>query len=144
MEDFDALFGAAEEDLKKQEVPDEWGELRQPAEGERVLGRYLGEGVMPPFNDVVYRFVDYPGEPRPFYLKYRAQLGLVMEEKAPAIGDIVGLVRGRDKDTGKPNLMETWSGWSRPYNEPPAGELAVPTPSGGGGGQSGEIPFEPV
>ena len=34
------------------------------------------------------------------------------------VGDIVGLVRGRDKDIGKPNPMQTWEGWARPCDEP--------------------------
>ena len=64
----------------------------------------------------IFRFVDYPGEPRPFYLKRAAQLDRVLENAGD--GDIVGLVRGRDKDIGKPNPMQTWEGWTRPCDEP--------------------------
>ena len=115
-DEFDDLFAEAEQNLKKQEIPDDWGSLRQTEEGERILARYLGQEVMPPFNDVVFRFVTYPGEPEPFYLKHKAQLEQALENAS--VGDIVGLVRGRDKDIGKPNPMETWDGWARPCDEP--------------------------
>ena len=119
MNDFDELFTEAEENLLKQEIPDQWGYRRDAEEGERLLARYLGQEVLPPFNDVVYRFVTYPGEPEPFYLKHKAQLAAVLENAA--VGDIVGLVRGRDKDIGKPNPMETWDGWVRACDEPLVG-----------------------
>jgi hypothetical protein len=115
---FEELFAEAEHDLKKQEIPDEWGYLRQTEEGERILARFLGRDEMPPFNDVVFRFVEYPtqGEPSPFYLKRAAQLEQVLENAN--VGDIVGIVRGQDKDIGKPNPMQTWAGWTRPCDEP--------------------------
>jgi hypothetical protein len=135
-QEFDELFAQAERDLERQEIPAEWGELRQTTEGERLLARYLGDETMPPFNDTVHRFVTYPGEPRPFYLRFKAQLARVLE--GASIGDIVGLVRGRDKDIGKPNPMETWEGWSRPCSEPLTREQpAESDPQSGGGG----IPF---
>jgi hypothetical protein len=49
-------------------------------------------------------------------LKRKAQLDRVLD--GVSVGDIVGLVRGRDKDIGKDNPMETWDGWSRPCDEP--------------------------
>jgi hypothetical protein len=113
---FEELFAEAEENLKKQEIPDDWGWLRPTEEGERILARFLGTEVMPPFNDVYHRFVTYPGEPSPFYLKRKAQLNRVLENAN--VGDIVGLIRGRDKDIGKDNPMETWDGWVRPCGEP--------------------------
>jgi hypothetical protein len=61
---FEELFAEAEQDLKKQEIPDEWGPLRTTEEGERILARFIGRDEMPPFNDVVFRFVEYPGERR--------------------------------------------------------------------------------
>jgi hypothetical protein len=115
-ESFDALFDEATERVKQQEIPDEWGPLRQTEEGERLLARFLGRDELPPFNDTVFRFVDYPGDPEPFYLKRTAQLEQVLENAN--VGDIVGLVRGRDKDIGKPNPMQTWDGWTRPCDEP--------------------------
>jgi hypothetical protein len=94
---------------------------------------------MPPFDDVVFRFTTYPGEFDPFYLKRTAQLERVLEGAKP--GDIAGLVRGRDKDIGKANPMQTWDGWIRPCNEP----LVAPPPEeaeqGGGGASLGDIPF---
>jgi hypothetical protein len=116
---FDELFGKAEEDLRKQEIPDSWGYMRQTEEGERILARFVGRDTMPPFDDVVFRFVTYPGEPEPFYLKHKAQLEHVLDNAN--VGDIVGLVRGQDKDIGKPNPMQTWAGWSRPCDEPLVG-----------------------
>jgi hypothetical protein len=113
---FDDLFAEAEQNLKRQEIPDSWGPLRSTEEGERILARFIGRDVMPPFDDVVFRFVAYPGEPEPFYLKHKAQLERVLENAN--IGDIVGLVRGADKDIGRPNLMQTWDGWIRPCDEP--------------------------
>src|SRR5262249_50749002 len=112
----DALFAEAEQNLKKQEIPDEWGELRQTVEGERILARYLGRDTLPPFDDVVFRFVEYPGEPRPFYLKHKAQLEHVLDNANG--GELVARVRGRDKDIGKPNPMQTWDGWARRCDEP--------------------------
>jgi hypothetical protein len=126
---FDELFVEADERLKKQEIPDNWGYLRQTQEGERILARFIGREVMPPFDDVHFRFVAYPGEPEPFYLKHKAQLERVLENAQ--VGDIVGLVRGKDKDIGKPNPMETWDGWARPCEEP----LTAAGPGGDG------IPF---
>jgi hypothetical protein len=115
MSAFDDLFRVAEENLRKQEIPEDFGPLRQTEEGERLLTRFLGREVMPPFDDVVFRFLDYTtGEP--FYLKSKAQLAAVLEKAN--IGDIVGLVRGKDKDIGKPHPMETWDGWVRPCDEP--------------------------
>jgi hypothetical protein len=127
---FEALFAEAEQNLKHQEIPDDWGPMRATSEGDRLLTRYLGDETLPPFNDTVHRFVDYPGEPQPFYLKYKAQLARVLE--TANIGDIVGLVRGKDKDIGKPNPMETWDGWVRPCDEPLA---ARP------GDADGDLPF---
>jgi hypothetical protein len=34
-------------------------------------------------------------------------------------------VRGRDKDIGKENLMETWDGWIRPCDEPLGTDMPV-------------------
>jgi hypothetical protein len=113
---YEDLFAEAEENLKKQEIPDDWGWLRKTEEGERLLTRFLGREVMPPFDDVVFRFTSYPGKFDPFYLKRTAQLEQVLENAKP--GDIVGLVRGKDKDIGKANPMQTWDGWIRPCNEP--------------------------
>jgi hypothetical protein len=115
-DEFERLFAEAEANVKRQEIPDDWGPLRPTEEGERLLTRYLGSDALPPFNDVVFRFVSYPGVPEPFYLRRTAQLEAVLA--SAAIGDIVGLVRGRDKDIGKPNPMQTWDGWSRPCDEP--------------------------
>lgn len=115
-DEFDELFAEAEQNLKKQEIPDEWGPLRQTSEGERLLTRFVGRDELPPFNDTVFRFVTYPGQPEPFYLRRAAQLEQVLERAS--VGDIVGLVRGADKDIGKPNPMQTWDGWVRPCNEP--------------------------
>ena len=134
MSGFDDLFDEAEEELRQQETPEAWGELRQPAEHERLLARYLGEDVMPPFNDVVYRFVDYPGEPTPFYLKHKAQLGKAIDEANVKVGDIVALVRGADKDIGKPNPMETWAVRAKPCDDPVPGRRSrhprvVPPPT---------------
>jgi hypothetical protein len=129
---FDDLFAKAEENLKKQEIPDEWGELRQTEEGERILARYLSRDELPPYGDVVFRFAAFPGEPKPFYLKRAAQLEAVLENAN--LGDIVGLVRGKNKDIGKPNPMQTWDGWVRPYEEPLTGSAA----SAGG---DEDIPF---
>jgi hypothetical protein len=117
--EFDDLFAEAEENLKRQEAPEEWGELPPTGEGDRLLTRYLGADKLPPFNDGVQRFIDYPGEPRPFYLKSKAQLDRVLENAN--VGDIVGLVRGRDKDIGKERAMECWDGWTRPCDEPLGG-----------------------
>jgi hypothetical protein len=119
-EGFDELFNEASERVKKQEISDEWGPLRKTEEGERLLTRFIGRDELPPFNDRVIRFVDYPGEPTPFYLRSKAQLEQVLENAN--VGDIVGLVRGRDKDIGKPNPMETWDGWVRPCDEPLAAD----------------------
>lgn len=128
---FEQEFLQAEQDLKKQEIPDEFGPLRQTEEGERILTRFIGRDKLPPFNDGILRFVDYPGEPRPFYLKSKAQLERVLENAS--VGDIVGLVRGRDKDIGKERPMQTWAGWTRPCDEPlGAAELA---------GDDDDIPF---
>jgi hypothetical protein len=118
-EEYERLFSDAEQNLKKQEVPDEWGYLRDTEEGERLLARFLGRDTLPPFDDVVFRFVTYPGRPEPFYLRHKAQLERVLE--SASVGDIVGLVRGRDKDIGKPNPMQTWQGWVRPFDEPLGG-----------------------
>jgi hypothetical protein len=125
---YEELFSEAEQSLKKQEIPDEWGYLRETQAGERILARYLGRDTLPPFDDAVFRFVSYPGEPEPFYLKHKAQLERVLDNAN--VGDIVGLVRGQDKEIGKPNPMQTWDGWSRPCDEPLAG-----------GDDDGEIPF---
>jgi hypothetical protein len=114
--DFESLFTEAEQNLKRQEIPDSWGWLRKTEEGERILARFIGREVMPPFDDVVFRFVTYPGDPEPFYLKRTAQLERVLE--AANLGDIVGLVRGRDKDIGREHPMQTWDGWVRPCDEP--------------------------
>jgi hypothetical protein len=70
---------------------------------------------MPPFGDTVFRFVSYPGA-EPFYLRRTSQLEQVLENAA--VGDIVGLVRGRDKDIGKDRPMQTWAAWTRPCDEP--------------------------
>jgi hypothetical protein len=113
---FEDLFAQAEQSLKQQEIPQEWGELRQTTEGERLLTRFLGRVELPPFNDVMLRFVDYPGKPTPFYMKSKAQLEQVVANAN--VGDIVGLVRGRDKDIGKSFPMETWDGWVRRCDEP--------------------------
>ena len=129
--EFEELFTQAETNLKQQEIPEQWGWLRQTQEGDRLLTRYLGRETMPPFNDTVFRFVTYPGQPEPFYLKRTAQLEQVLENAS--IGDIVGLVRGRDKDIGKPNPMQTWAGWARPCDEP----LGPAKPAGG----DSDIPF---
>jgi hypothetical protein len=115
-DDLEALFAQSEENLKKQEIPDDWGWLRSTEEHERILSRFLGTDVMPPFSDVYHRFVTYPGDPKPFYMKRKAQLDRVLENAN--VGDIVGLVRGRDKDIGKANPMETWDGWVRSCDEP--------------------------
>jgi hypothetical protein len=112
----DREFAAAEERVKRQEIPDGWGPLRQTAEGDRILTRYLGSELVPPFGDVVFRFVDYPGEPRPFHLRRTAQLESVLENAQ--LGDIVGHVRGRDTSIGIPNPMQTWDGWERSSDEP--------------------------
>ena len=113
---FEGLFAEAERSLKRQEIPEEWGELRKTSEGERLLARFLGREELPPFNEPVFRFVDYPGEPRPFHLKRVAQLERVLENAN--VGEIVGLVRGRDKDIGKQNPMQTWEGWTHPCDDP--------------------------
>lgn len=131
---FDDLFAESEANLKRQETPDEWGPLRQTQEGERLLTRFAGRDELPPFNDKVLRFVDYPGEPTPFYLKSKYQLEKVVENAQ--VGDIVGLVRGRDKDTGREHPMETWDGWIRSCDEPFAG----PAPEADSGDDDG-IPF---
>src|SRR5262245_64950241 len=136
---FEEEFAGAEERVKAQEIPDAFGELRQTKEGDRLLTRYLGRDVLPPFDDVVFRFVSYPGEPRPFYLRKVAQLEHVLENAA--VGDIVGLVRGRDKDIGKPNPMQTWDGWIKPCDEPLG---ATGTADGAGGGADDDIPFMPT
>jgi hypothetical protein len=128
---FEELFAEAEQNLKRQEIPDDWGPQRQTEEGERLLTRFLGRDELPPFNDVVFRFVSYPGTPEPFYLRRTAQLERVLENAS--IGDIVGLVRGRDKDIGKPNPMQTWDGWARPCSEP----LGAAEPAGA----DSDIPF---
>jgi hypothetical protein len=114
---FDDLFAKAEENLKKQEIPDEWGELRQTEEGERILARYIGRDELPPYNDVVFRFVSYPGEPAPFYLKRAAQLETALESASANLGDIVGLVRGKNRDVGKAHPMATWEAWARSCDE---------------------------
>ena len=62
---FEELFAEAEANVKKQEIPDEWGSRRDTEEGERLLARFIGRDELPPFNDVVFRFVSYPGEPQP-------------------------------------------------------------------------------
>lgn len=141
MSDFDGMFNEAEEELREQETPEEWGELRQPAEHERLLTRYLGQDVMPPFDDVIYRFVDYPGEPTPFYLKHKAKLGQALDGAGPAVGDIVALVRGEDKDIGKPHPMETWAARAKPCSDPLPG--AAPT-AAGGVALDDDIPFAPA
>jgi hypothetical protein len=130
---FDDLFEAAEEELRQQETPEEWGELRQPAEHERLLTRYLGEALLPPFGSVIYRFVDYPGERTPFYLKHKAQLGKGLEDANAQVGDVVALVRGGDKDIGKDYPMETWAVRAKPWTDPQTGG-ASPTDG---------IPFAP-
>jgi hypothetical protein len=112
----DREFAGAEERVKRQEIPEDWGPLRQTAECDRILARYLGSELVPPFGDMIFRFVDYPGEPRPFHLRRTAQLESVLE--SAQLGDIVGLVRGHDKDIGKPNPMQTWDGWVRSCDEP--------------------------
>jgi hypothetical protein len=121
---FDDLFTEAEDNLRKQEIPEEWGWLRHTQEGERLLARYLGRETLPPFDDTVFRFVTFPGDPEPFYLKRTAQLERVL--KNAGVGDIVGLVRGRDKDIGRDNPMQTWAGWVRPCDDP----LTASAPSG--------------
>jgi hypothetical protein len=126
---FEKLFASAEQNLKKQEIPDEWGPLRTTEEGERLLGRFIGRDELPPFNDTVFRFVSYPGPPQPFYLRRAAQLENVLTNAS--LGDIVGLVRGLDKDIGKANPMQTWDGFVRPCAEP----LGTAAPAGDG------IPF---
>jgi hypothetical protein len=123
---YEELFAEADARLKKQEIPDEWGYLRQTEEGERILARYLGRDTLPPFDDAVFRFVSYPGDPEPFYLRHKAQLEQVLENAN--VGDVVGLVRGQDKDIGKPNPMETWDGWVRPCDEPLVGAAADDVP----------------
>jgi hypothetical protein len=124
--DFEELFAEAEQNLKEQEVPDEWGPLRQTTEEERLLARYLGRVQHPLYGDDVFRFVTYPGY-EPFYLRYKTKLAQVLE--GANAGDITGLVRGRDRDIGKDNPMETWAGWARPCDEPLA-STAVATESG--------------
>jgi hypothetical protein len=139
---FDDLFATAEENLKKQEIPDDWGWLRPTEEDERILARFLGTEEMPPFNDVYHRFVSYPGDPEPFYLKRKAQLDRVLENAN--VGDIVGLIRGHDKDIGKEYPMQTWDGWVRPCDEPFASspQAGSDKPTGGGGPAPGDdIPF---
>jgi len=126
---FEALFAEAEAELKKQEIPEDWGELRRTDEGERLLARYLGSETLPPFDDIYFRFVEYP-DGAPFHLKYKFQLSEALKDAS--VGDIVGLVRGADKDIGKPNPMETWEGWSRPCDKP----LAVSAPAA-----DNDIPF---
>src|SRR5262249_55809031 len=119
MNNFEALFAEAQERLKRQEIPDEWGELRQTEEGERLLARFIGRDKRPPYDDPVSGFVTYPGEPTPFYLRRVAQLEQALE--GAQHGDVVGLVRGADKDIGRPNPMQTWAGWIRPCDEPLGG-----------------------
>ena len=75
------------------------GGRRQTSEGERLLTRFIGQDELPPFADKMFRFVSYPGEPQPFYLKRAFQLEKVLEHAN--VGDIVGLVRGADKDIGR-------------------------------------------
>jgi hypothetical protein len=133
---FEELFVEAEQNLEGQEIPAEWGWLLSTQESERLLTRFLGTHAVPPFNDVYHRFVTYPGDPEPFYMKRKAQLDKVLENAKP--GDIVGLVRGRDRDIGKPNPMETWDGWVRPC----ADTLNAPQPPAGTGqGTDDGIPF---
>ena len=127
-DEFDDLFAEAEDNLKKQEIPDDWGWLRPTEEGERILARFLGREVMPPFDDVIFRFTTYPGEFDPFYLKRTAQLERVVDNANP--GDIVGLIRGRDKDIGKSHPMQTWDGWIKPCNEPLVAVKAADTDDG--------------
>jgi hypothetical protein len=114
--DFESLFAEAEENLKKQEIPDDWGYLRRTEEGDRVLCRFLAFDELPPFGDEIIRCVSYPGEPEPFYLKATAQLRRVFENAG--LGDLVGAVRGFDRDVGRERPMQTWDGWIRPCNEP--------------------------
>ena len=130
---FGELFDDAEEELRQQEVPEAWGELRQPAEHERLLTRFLGEALLPPFNNVILRFVDYPGEPTAFYLKHKTQLGRGLDDANAQVGDVVALVRGEDKDIGKEHPMETWAVRAKPCSEP------LP----GGAGPTADIPFAP-
>ena len=127
---FEALFAEAEQSLRRQEIPQEWGELRKTSEGERLLTRYLGRDELPPFNDTVFRFVSYPGAPEPFYLKRSAQLEQVLANAS--VGDIVGLVRGRDKDISREHPMQTWDGWVRPCAEPLTGGAAGDANDGDG------------
>jgi hypothetical protein len=51
---YEELFAEADARLKKQEIPDEWGYLRQTEEGERILARYLGRDTLPLFDDAVF------------------------------------------------------------------------------------------
>lgn len=51
-DEFDELFNESEENLRKQEIPEDWGYLRVAEEGDRILARYLREDVLPPFNDL--------------------------------------------------------------------------------------------
>ena len=101
---------------------------------------------MPPFNDVVYRFVDYPGEPTPFYLRHKAQLGQALQDARPAVGDIVALVRGADKHIGKPNPMQTCAVRARPADDPVRGTEAAPAAPRSPGGTTADdgIPFAPA
>jgi hypothetical protein len=131
---FEALFAEAEADLKRQEIPDEWGPLRQTEEGDRILARYLGRDTLPPFDDTVFRFVDYPGDPTPFYLRRTVQLEQALDNAD--VGDVVGLVRGRDKViAGREHAMQSWAGWARECDEPLTGAAASASHGGDG------IPF---
>ena len=115
-ENFDELFGEASERVKRQEIPDEWGPLRQTEEGERLLTRFLGRDTLPPFDDAVFRFIDYPGGPSRSTCGTRRSSSTCSRTRTSATSS--GLVRGRDKDIGKPNPMQTWDGWVRPCDEP--------------------------
>jgi hypothetical protein len=130
-DDFEKEFREAEERLRRQEIPVEWGSARQTQEGDRILARFLGRELQPPFDDVVFRFVSYPGEPQPFYLKRTVQLERVLDNAK--VGDIVGLKRGQDKDIGRPNPMQTWDGFVKPCAEP-LGRASGPAPDS-------DIPF---
>ena len=128
---FEELFAEAEADVEKQQIPEEWGPKRQTEEGERLLTRFIGREEEPPFGDIVFRFVTYPGKPEPFHLKRTAQLERVLENAT--VGDVVGLVRGKDKDIGRERPMQTWAGFVRPCDEP----LGPTKPAGA----DSDIPF---
>jgi hypothetical protein len=126
--------------------PGEWGDALDLAEGERFLGRYLGEEVSPETNRPVFLLLapepgvsDLGQSTIPVFIRERAMLRSEFDRVRPNRGDYIAIERGADKE-GKENAYHNYGVAASPCPEP----LPSMATAAAAGAVDDGVPFEPT